>query len=328
MNVNGNGHGGAPGPTLHSAPQQEGPDLSRAAVRARLIRGLPIERRLRELLLAVDRHADAWGIREGHVTTVEVTIRELSATAGCSERTLFNLLKAIREKPCRYLDVDPKRGRTSLYSMSWGAIIEDSRPVGSLSKPAGRDPCKTSAKRLQIAPLQNRRKPPLQNRRKPRGSPITHGSNGNGNENHGVLKSDRPKTGGWPRRLTREILKKPADVWDLYLFAKRRKPPWVGDSEVDKERFFGAAVHACIEGTEPGALFTRIIKRKDWKLVGDDDRAEGKRMLASLRTKPGPGERVPVPTMKGPPPEESFETARTKQQAGLAKWTADRNGQT
>ena len=115
---------------------------------------------------------------------------------------------------------------------------------------------------------------------------------------------ERLKTGGWRVPITPTMLADPQLLWDLYLFAKRRG--WIGEAEIDVARFFGAAVHARVEGEDPGALFTSIIKEKQWKLVADDDLQEGKRLHARLRQKPV---FVPLPAMQGPPPD-----------TGLVKW--------
>jgi hypothetical protein len=154
------GHGALADATDGESVQQRELDFSRADFRERLIRGLPVPTRLRDLLLAIDQLADTRGIREGGLTIVEAKVRELRHVMGCSERTLFGLLESIRGKPCRYLAVDSDRGRPSLYSISWAPIVDDSRPVASLGTPAAGPlhPCKTPA----IAPLQNCKLAPLQ----------------------------------------------------------------------------------------------------------------------------------------------------------------------
>jgi hypothetical protein len=139
--------------------RQQQLDFSRADFRERLIRGLPIDARLRELLLAIDRIADTSGIREGGLTIAEAKACELCQVLGCGERKLFYLLALVR-RGCRYLDVESRSGRVSLFSMFWGPIVEDSRPVARLETPATvkLQPCKTPA----IAPLQNCKIAPLQ----------------------------------------------------------------------------------------------------------------------------------------------------------------------
>jgi len=298
--------------------------------REELIAGLPAGERLKSLLLALDELCSRKGIREGGLAIVEATIEEIlmQMRPSCCRRTLLYELAKVR-KGCRYLTTDPHPGRRGLYSIDFGPIVDDFRRAKS-SANAGLHQCKTGA----IAPVQKRKtahvqtSPRAPTASRSQGDPPINGSNGrntNQSHEHGVdLNSPGGKrNGGWTRPLTRTVLQDPDEVWRLYLFAKRRFG--FSHADVDQINFFAAAEHALVEGDEPGALFTSIIRARNWAVIADDDRREATLKLAKRRRDAAPAALQDlVPKMKSPEPDANRVRDRETEMERLRQWEATR----
>lgn len=69
--------------------------------------------------------------------------------------------------------------------------------------------------------------------------------------------------GGWPLRITAQVLRDPGKVDALYRHAVSRG--WITDSEATHRGFAAAAEQAATKGRDPGRLFTALVKRRAWE---------------------------------------------------------------
>lgn len=86
--------------------------------------------------------------------------------------------------------------------------------------------------------------------------------------------------GGWPLALTRDTLRTVATVQTLYEFAASRN--WIGPE--DRTGFFAlaAAITAAKNLTNPGAVFTRRVKQRDWTVGTAANWEQARQAIAKL----------------------------------------------
>lgn len=128
------------------------------------------------------------------------------------------------------------------------------------------------------------------------------------------IKPARPpanSSGGWPCRITAQVLRDPDKVDSLYQHAVRRG--WIKDSEATQRGFAAVAEQAAAKGREPGKLFTTLVKRRAWEQDAKDggvtqwaeEKAQQRRRSKPTRAT------VPLPYLRDP--DEAASASRDDQ---------------
>jgi hypothetical protein len=91
---------------------------------------------------------------------------------------------------------------------------------------------------------------------------------------------EQKRQGGWGRELTRSDLRDSVIVLSLFEFAVSRE--WIGNSELDRLRFFALCRACAIKGKNPGAYLTDSLRKQRFNLIRIEDEDAARQAIKRL----------------------------------------------